>query len=161
MEAHEIVDRTMARGDAEKLARLTGRKADLYNSYRRAPRCPENPFGTGNYSPVHYYLGYVELFKAINPSGAVQLHHLVTAEVMDGISEQAGDASFRELSRDVLTRATEAVNQMNEKEINAAGLDELKALDEKLGRLQSAVEITRALVRTKLRQRQASYAEAY
>lgn len=83
MEAHEIIDETMGRGEAERLhdADATNRSADLFNSYRRPPRCPENPFGTGNYSPLYYYMNYFGQRLGANPLGAIRMHYLLTRHV--------------------------------------------------------------------------------
>lgn len=154
MDAHQIIDATLARGEAEKIAKLVGKTADLINSYRRPPRTPENPFGTGNYSAVHYYLQFCELRKACNPEGLVRMHRLVTAEIEDGLVEVVPSESLKGYSQDILLRACEAVNRMNERELREASFGELTALDDSLGRLASALDISRASIRAELRRRE-------
>ncbi len=154
MEAYRILDVTFARGEAEKIGRLIGKSADLINSYRRPPRSPENPFGTGNYSPVHYYLQFCEWRKPYNPDGLLRMHRLVTAEIEEGIVELVAAESLKTYSQDILTRACEAVNRMNERELREASYAELTTLDECLGRLASALDISRASIRAELRRRE-------
>lgn len=154
MEAHRILDTTFERGEAEKIAKLIGKSADLINSYRRPPRTPENPFGTGNYSPIHYYLQFCEWRKVYNPEGLLRMHRLVTAEIEEGLIEVVPSESLKAYSQDILLRACEAVNRMNERELREASFGELTALDESLGRLASALDISRASIRAELRRRE-------
>lgn len=149
----------MERGEAEKIARVAGKSADLINSYRRPPRAPENPFGTGNYSPVYYYLQFCEWRKAYNPEGLLRMHRLVTAEVEEGLIEVVQGVTLSSLAADILMRAASAVNRMNETEMREASFAELMGLDEQLGRLHSALDISRALVRAELRRREMSRVE--
>lgn len=154
MDAHRIIDVTMARGEAEKLARLTGKSADLFNSYRRPPRSPENPCGTGNYSPVTHYLQFCEWRKPYNAEGLLRMHRLVTAEVEEGLVEVVQSVNLSALAADILTRAADAVNRMNEKELRELSYSEVVGLDERLGKLHSALDISRALIRAELRRRE-------
>jgi hypothetical protein len=81
MDAHTIIDQTMAKGEAEKLHDLTGKSPELYNSYRRAPRTDENPMGTGNFSPLHHYKNFYALRRAVNPEGALKMHELLNRDI--------------------------------------------------------------------------------
>jgi hypothetical protein len=155
VEAHQIIDETMERGEAIELMKLTGKSDDLWNSYRRPPRCPENPFGTGNYSPVYYYLQFLRLRKAVNKAGAIRMHRLVTSEIEEDLTTSAGHEDLTLLSMNILDRTTEAVKQMNGARVTSSGYDELRELDATLGKLSSEVDIARASIRAEIRRREA------
>jgi len=155
MEAHEIIDRTMGKNEAEKLARAARRTPELFNSYRRPPRTPDNPFGTGNYSPLFHYREYFTLRLGFNREGAVQMHALLNAEVgglLDG--EVEGGESLASLSNELLRRAAEAVTALNDDELRHASTERLKSLDQTLNKLASQIEITRSVIRAEVRVRE-------
>lgn len=158
MEAHEIIDTTMVRGEAEELKRLTGKSVELFNSYRRSPRTPENPLATGNYSPVYHYLEYFHLRRAANPSGALKMHQLVSAEIEESLTNQAGDnkTTLNEHSIDILEKTTRAIRKMNEEDIESADRHDLLVIDTLLGDLESEVQEARARVRAERRRREGS-----
>ncbi|MCA1567265.1 MAG: hypothetical protein LC803_16755 [Acidobacteria bacterium] len=158
MHAHEIVDQALERGDAERLHDLTGKSAELFNSYRRQPKTVDHRNGTGNISPVALYLRFVFWLLAVNRRSACRLVRLVNQEIEERLeADRCRDEGtpLRRLSKDLLKQTTEAVCAMDEREIEEATDEELRVLDGELGDVDEEVGRARARVRAERRRRSA------
>jgi hypothetical protein len=126
MEPHEIMDATMATGEADKLKKLTGKSVELFNSYRRQPKCKEQPTATGNFSPLHHYMQFFHLRHAVNPTGAAQMHSLLTKEIE---VEKAEDGPQLNKLIGVLKAALETIDHMSVEDIEGASKEDLILLN--------------------------------
>lgn len=151
MKPYEIIDEAMPRGTATKLARRTGKCEDLFNSYRRAPRTPENPFGTGNYTPIDEYWAWFHLLLGVDRGAAIRMHQMVSAEFEASIAETATEGeSGHQLAADILQRAVDVVNGTRREGVREMSYRELRRTYTLLNALGGAVEYARGVVRAEM-----------
>lgn len=156
-QAHEIWQTATTRGDGEKLATVSNHSAELFNSYGRTPKSDDYPNGTGNLSPVFYYLRLWSWLFSVNPKSAHRLHRMVDAE----IKERCEDASevtaycLRTASMDLLTQATEAIRAMNSGEMGTRTDEELMMLEGEIADVEYEVGAAKSAVRAERRRREA------
>lgn len=147
MEAHEIIDATMGKGEAKKLHDLTGNSIELFNSYRRAPRCKENPTATGNYSPLYHYKQYFHLRRAANPEGAMRMHNLLSKDIQDEIAEElAGENPLKLLIQNI-NQAMQVVAQVKAPHVEDADGDDLILLDGLIDEMEESLSDLRDRIR--------------
>lgn len=149
---YEIIDEAWPRGVAKRIALITGKSEDLYNSYRRAPRSRENPFGTGNYNPVDPYLEFFHLVLGADREAAIRMHRLLCAEIEQTISEFVGGGeNVQMLSLEIMERAVQCAKAMSGERVKEMRLSELQRAHAQLVSLDAAVEYARAVLRSELR----------
>lgn len=156
-EPHEIWTQATERGDAEKLSTISGKSAELFSSYGRAPASPDHPTGTGKPSPVFNYLRLWRWLFAVNPKSAHRLRSMVDAEMREcceAASEVVG-YSMRTGSMDLLQQATEAIRAMNQGEMSTRSEEELMLLEGEIADVEYEVGAAKSAVRAERRRREA------
>lgn len=81
---------------AEKLARITGKSAEIYRSHGREPKS-SNPIANGNVSPVTHYMSYCELYEAAEPGSGRMLNARVHEELETRFTERDLKTTQRDL----------------------------------------------------------------
>lgn len=158
MEPYDIVDRTMDRGDAEKMSNLFGKSKEWWNSHRRQPKSEDYQNGTGNESPVTEYLDYLQKRLAANRRSATRMHDLVDSEARNRIDDAHHCANqskpMRSIRRGLLKEATDAIRVLDECEVEDASNNDLLRWEEELAQLEREASDARAHIRAVRRERQ-------
>lgn len=147
MLAYEIIDKTMGKGEADELEKLTGKSHDLFHSYRRPPRTSESPLATGNYSPLHHYMQFYRWRRAANPEGALKMQRLLCRELQAELVEETQDQDLLSLLIQILTKVTETINQVGASHIEDAQQKDLSLLDDLINDADERLQTARARIR--------------
>lgn len=142
--AWQVLENSIPRGAAERIANILNCSTDYVRRWRREPLSDESPAASGQRSPLDRVCDLIDAIFLVNPKGAAPVvefvinhHRALTTAQIDAFRT---DRDRAEASAELLTETTQAVNALNVEGSTANTLQQLvemrDAADRAISRLQ-------------------------